>query len=230
MRLDKYLTKCGLGSRAETRKIIKSKKVCVNGTLVVNINLKLDILQDVIEVDNEVLILKEYVYIMLNKPKGVISASTDQQHATVIDLIEGYDHYNLFPIGRLDIDTTGLLILTNDGALTHQLITPKKEKSKTYLCTLRDPFKESYIDKVKAGIKLKDFTAKPGTLCQTADLECLLTITEGKYHQVKRMFIALGNEVIALHRVSMNGLVLDERLPEGDFRELSEEEVKVLKN
>ncbi len=230
MRLDKYLTKCGLGSRTETRKIIKAKRVRVNEEVVTNINLKLNVLQDEVVVDGTILTLKEFVYIMLHKPKGVISAASDHHHTTVIDLIEGYEHYNLFPIGRLDLDTTGLLILSNDGALTHQLITPKKEKPKMYLCTLRDPFEESYIEKIASGIQLKDFVTKPGIVKKTGDKECLLTITEGKYHQVKRMFGALENEITQLHRVSMNGLELDSSLLVGEYRELTIDELKVLKN
>ena len=167
---------------------------------------------------------------MLNKPKGVISASSDKSHKTVVDLFKGYEHYGLFPVGRLDKNTTGLLIITNDGKLTHELISPRRNKPKTYLCTLKKPFENFYIQAIKEGIPLSDFFTKPGIVKKVSDNVCELTIFEGKYHQVKRMFTTLGNEITELHRLSMNELHIDETLKPGEFKELSEEELNILKN
>ena len=227
MRLDKYLAKCGFGSRAITRKIIRAKKVTHRGKIVTNINLKVE---NEVEVDGVPAIYKEFVYLMLNKPKDVVSASTDKTYRTVIDLLEGYDHFDLFPIGRLDLDTTGLLVLTNDGNLTHHIITPSKHKPKTYKCTLKYDLKEEYIEKFVMGVRINNYLTKPAELEIIDNNNCLLTIYEGKYHQVKRMFNAVGNVITELHRISVNGLSIDESLLEGEYRELTETELDILKN
>lgn len=227
MRIDKFLTKTGYGTRSEAKKLITQKRVKINGKLVSKIS---QIVDGPVTVNGIEVIYKEFVYIMLNKPNGVISATKDTQHTTVVDLLKGYEHYDIHPIGRLDIDTTGLLILTNDGSLTHHLTSPKRDKEKTYLCTLKDPFQDDYVQKLATGIPLKDFTTKPAKVKVLNDKQCLLTITEGKYHQVKRMFLYLDNEITDLHRVSMNGLCLDEDLDIGEYRELTLEELNIIKN
>lgn len=227
MRIDKYLAKCGLGSRSETRKLIKARRVKISGVITTNINQKVD---GDVYLDDKPITFKEFVYIMLNKPKGVISAASDKVEKTVVDLIEEYKHYDLFPVGRLDKDTTGLLIVTNDGKLTHNIISPKKNKPKTYICTLRDVVEDDYQEKIEAGVQTRDFLAKPGIYHKITDQKVSLTIFEGKYHQVKKMFLALGNEIVELHRESVNGLVLDKELEFGAYRELTEEELNILKN
>lgn len=227
MRIDKYLAKCGLGSRSETRKLIKAKRVKINGVITTNINQKVD---GEVRLDGEVITFKEFVYIMLNKPKGVISAAKDDNLTTVVDLLTEYAHYDLFPVGRLDKDTTGLLIITNDGKLTHNIISPKKNKPKTYICTLRDKVQPEYKEMVAKGVQTNDFLAKPGEYKELSDYKASLTIYEGKYHQVKKMFLAMNNEVVELHRESVNGLELDTSLDFGVYRELTEEELNILKN
>ncbi len=227
MRLDKYLAKCGHGSRAITRKIIKARRVTYKGEVVTNLNLRVE---NEVEVDGVPAIYKEFVYLMLNKPKDVISASSDRHYKTVIDLLEGYDHFDLHPIGRLDLDTTGLLVLTNDGPLTYHIITPSKNKAKTYKCTLMNELKEEYIDKFLKGVEINDYLTKPAELEIIDKYNCLLTIYEGKYHQVKKMFKSVGNLITELHRVSVNGLKLDDSLLPGEYRELTEDELNTLKN
>lgn len=226
MRLDKYLAKCGYGSRAVTRKIIRAKRVTYKGKIVTNMNLRVE---NEVEVDGIPAVYKEFAYFMLNKPKGVISAASDKTHKTVVDIID-QPHFELHPIGRLDKDTTGLLIITNDGILTKKIITPKNHKPKAYECILKYDVDEEYIEKFKKGVKINNYLTMPAELEIISIRKCVLTIHEGKYHQVKRMFNAVGNEITELHRLSVNGLALDDSLKPGEFRELTEEELDILKN
>src|SRR5690625_1653101 len=167
---------------------------------------------------------------MMNKPDGVISSTEEGPTATVVDLINHPQQGELFPVGRLDKDTVGLLFITNDGKLAHQLLSPKNEYYKTYHCTLRDAVSEEDIVKLETGIELKEFTTKPAKAKQLSSNEVSLSITEGKFHQVKRMFIALGNEVVKLKRTHFATLELDETLNEGEYRKLTAEEIKNLSN
>lgn len=179
---------------------------------------------------------KEYIYLMMNKPAGVISATEDVREKTVIDLLEMEDAvYEPFPVGRLDKDTVGLLLLTNDGGLAHQLLSPKKHVPKTYYALVDGTVTEEDKKAFSAGIMLDDgYVTKPAQLnilrCGEIRSEIELTITEGKFHQVKRMFEAVGKTVVYLKRLSMGPIKLDEDLAEGEYRELTDEEIDLLKN
>ena len=245
MRLDKFLANSGVGSRKEVKELIKQGLVFVNEERIKSSDKNIDENKDIIKVNNKLITYKKHVYIMLNKPKNVISATDDNKHKTVIDLIKGYDTYNIFPVGRLDIDTEGLLILTNDGILTHNLLAPNKHVDKKYYVELRDPVTEEAIEKLESGIELEgDFVTKNAKVEVIENSEepinkktgernpskAYITISEGKYHQVKRMFKAVNNKVEYLKRIQMGNLVLDENLKIGEYRELTEKELKILKN
>jgi len=229
MRIDRFLVRAGIASRKDAKGLIRGKRITVNAEVIKNANVKVDYQQDEICLDGVKIEYKEYVYLMLNKPQGVISATVDEKHKTVIDIVSDYSHYDLHPVGRLDIDTEGLLIITNDGKLTHNIISPKKHIPKTYFARLASKIEVDAIGKFKEGITLGD-----GYECMSAELTILneteieLTIYEGKFHQVKRMFKALDNEVIYLKRIKMNNLDLDNQLELGSYKELSEDELKLL--
>lgn len=228
MRLDKYLSHSGFGSRKDVAKIIKEKRVEVNGKVVTNRNMKLAD-QDTVYVDGEYIFLEEWIYLLLNKPKGVISSTEEGRHQTVIDLIDHPQKGELFPVGRLDKDTTGFLLLTNDGKLSYQLLNPKKDIFKTYNCILKNTVSDEDLRTLEAGIPLKDFKTKPAKAKRISPREVNLSISEGKFHQVKRMFQYLNNEVVELNRVSFGGMELDENLKRGEYRRLTEKELKFLK-
>lgn len=229
MRLDKYLANANLGSRKEVNKLIKKSEISVNGTIVKNPKTDVGYEDDIVYIDIPI-VLEEFIYFMMNKPNGVISSTEEGPTETVIDLIAHPQQGELFPVGRLDKDTVGLLFITNDGKLAHQLLSPKNEYYKTYHVTLRDEVTESDIKQLETGIELKEFTTKPAKAELLNPHEVSLSITEGKFHQVKRMFIALGNEVVKLKRTNFATLELDETLAEGEYRRLSEEEIKKLNN
>lgn len=235
-RLDKILSNLGYGTRNELKKMLKKGIVSVNGVIIKDSSFKVDPENDVIEVNGEQVFYREFIYLMMNKPDGVISATYDNRDETVIDLLE-IDHqvFEPFPVGRLDKDTVGLLFLTNDGELNHRLISPKWHVDKVYYAKIDQKVTEKDIEAFKKGITLDD-----GYLCKEAKLEILnasdegseiqLTIQEGKFHQVKRMFQAVGKEVIYLKRIEFGGIPLDEELEEGEYRELTEEELAHLKS
>lgn len=229
MRLDKYLANANLGSRKEVNKLIKKGDISVNGSIVKHAKMDVDYEDDIVYIDVPI-VLEEFIYFMMNKPDGVISSTEEGPTETVIDLIAHPQQRELFPVGRLDKDTVGLLFITNDGKLAHQLLSPKNEYYKTYRVTLRDEVTKSDIKQLETGIELKEFTTKPAKADLLNSHEVSLSITEGKFHQVKRMFIALGNEVIKLKRTNFATLALDETLAEGEYRRLSEDEIKKLKN
>lgn len=170
------------------------------------------------------------VYIMLNKPKGYISATHDESNRTVIDLIPEYQHLNIFPVGRLDKDTEGLLLITNDGQFSHDLMSPSKHVSKTYEVTSQNPVTKADIDAFKRGIILSDGPVKPAQLTRINETTSQVTIYEGKYHQVKRMFHAIENEVLELKRLKIAKLALDENLKSGEYKLLSDKELKLLQH
>ena len=229
-RLDKVIASRSSFSRKEARNLIKDGNVRVNGELVSKPDMTVNIACDSISLFEKPFKTERFVYIMMNKPAGVLSASRDANTKTVMDLLpEELFRRGLFPAGRLDKDTTGLLIITDDGDFAHQMLSPRKRVPKTYRARLKSPLKVGDLDRLQEGIELKD-----GTVCQPArgrDLSCdgeflaELVITEGKYHQVKRMFAALGNEVLGLNRVAIGTLNLDEKLEPGQSRELNSEEV-----
>ena len=234
MRIDKLLANMGYGSRKEVKKLLKQGVILVNGEVITNPGTHVDPGSDRIFIFGEEVIYKEFVYFMMNKPKGVLSATEDVTQPTVIDLLEEDDrHFRPFPVGRLDKDTTGLLLLTNDGQLAHGLLSPKKGVIKTYYALVEGIFAEDDVQSFQNGIALDD-----GYVTRSAKLsilksgpvrsEVMIEITEGKYHQIKRMFIALGKKVVALKRIAMGPLQLDEDLEEGEYRELTEDELTSL--
>ena len=225
MRLDKFLKDTGFGSRKEVKILIKQKRVSVNDTLVSNEGLSINEEKDVVKVDNQIVKYVKYVYIMLNKPQGVVSATTDNIHTTVIDLINDFKYLDLFPVGRLDIDTEGLLLITNDGALSHNLLSPKKHVDKTYFLKTNHSLTSDDMKKIEDGVYLDNELTLPAKIEKVSEYEYLLTIHEGKFHQVKRMIEAVGKSVTYLKRVSFGPLVLDNNLPLGKYRFLTEEEI-----
>lgn len=229
-RLDKILSHLNYGTRKEVKKLVKDGEVFVNGEIVYNSDMKIDPEKDVIEVFNETIKYDKYVYIMLNKPDGVISATYDPRLETVLDLMPEYQKMGVFPVGRLDIDTEGLLIISNDGILAHNVLSPNKHVDKKYYVKFSGEFKSEYITKVKEGIKIDDFITKPGVLEQISDNEAYITIHEGKFHQVKKMFEVLNMHVDYLRRVEFGGIKLDDTLKLGEYRLLTNEEIEVLKN
>ena len=234
MRIDKMLANLGYGSRKEVKDLLKSGGVKVNDTVVKNGKEQVNPDIDTVTLHGEVIEYKEYIYLMMNKPQGVISATEDHYEETVIDLLELEDAvFSPFPVGRLDKDTEGLLLLTNDGQLAHQLLSPKKHVPKTYFAVIDREVTEEDVLAFQEGVTLDDgYVTKPGKLKILksgirSDIE--LTITEGKFHQVKRMFEAVGKKVVYLQRISMGPLKLDETLELGEYRELTEEEITMLR-
>jgi len=235
MRLDKFLVACAVGSRTEVKNLLKAGRVTVNGKKEKSAKLQINEERDEIRFDGQVLEYEEFVYYMMNKPQGVISATEDSKHRTVLDLLDDIARTKeVFPVGRLDIDTHGLLLLTNDGQLAHALLSPKRHVDKTYLAHVEGIMAQEDVETFVKGIPLKDFT------CQSAKLELVsldsvknqslvrVTIAEGKFHQVKRMVAYCGKEVVDLQRLTMGTLVLDENLERGEWRRLTKEELENL--
>lgn len=229
-RLDKILSNMGIGSRKEVKALVKAGEVFADGVQVSDPGLQIDPDITVISVCGQKLEYKKYIYLMLNKPAGFVSATEDKRMRTVAELVPGeLAHYEPFPVGRLDIDTEGLLIMTNDGQLAHKLLSPKHRVPKVYYAQLNKEAEQEDIDAFKKGVVLDDgYVTLPADLEIIGRGETLVTICEGKYHQVKRMFQAVGKEVIYLKRLSMGGLKLDEDLEIGGIRELTEEELQIL--
>ena len=231
IRLDKFLAEMNIGTRSEVKNHVRKGKITVNGAVCKSPDIKIDENNDVICYENKEITYQKYVYYMLNKPSGVLSATTDKREKTVIDLIEA-NRKDLFPVGRLDKDTEGLLLITNDGLLAHELLSPKKHVNKTYLAHITGTLPKDAIEQFKAGLKVDDeFTAMPAELEILKEPDkCLITIQEGKFHQVKRMFHAVGCEVVYLKRLQMGPLKLDEALKPGEYKLLPDEMVQCLKN
>lgn len=227
MRLDKFLSNANVGTRKEVGQKIKSGRVTVNELQIKSPKVHVKPADD-IKVDNDTIVLEEFIYFMLNKPAGVISSTEEGPRQTVVDLIDHPQVSELFPVGRLDKDTTGLLLITNDGKLAHGLTSPRKDQKKTYRVRLQESVNDSDIRRLTEGIPLKDFTTKPAQAEVLGPMEIELTITEGKFHQVKRMFRYLGNEVIALKRIRFADLELDDTLNPGESRRLNGEELSNL--
>ncbi|ADL07409.1 pseudouridine synthase [Thermosediminibacter oceani] len=231
-RLDKVLSMAGYGSRKDVKKIIKRGEVEVNGRVVTDAGTPVAPAVDSISVSGELLIFKEHIYIMMNKPQGVISATHDRRETTVIDLLEDeFSHRNLFPVGRLDKDAEGLLLLTDDGQLAHRLLSPRKKVEKVYYVEVKGRLVEEDVKAFKEGVFLGDYRALPAKLeiLEAGEVSsALVTIYEGKFHQIKRMMKARGKEVTYLKRLSMGPLKLDENLEPGEWRELTDEEIRIL--
>lgn len=234
MRIDKLLANMGYGSRKEVKKLLKDGAVKVDGMPVKDAKFHVNVAEEEVTVYGDIVEYKEFVYLMMNKPPGVISATEDDVHETVIDLLEEEDViFEPFPVGRLDKDTEGFLLLTNDGQLAHQLLSPKKHVPKKYYAKVEGRVTEADAEAFKKGVILDDgYETKPGelTILHEGDIsEIELVITEGKFHQVKRMFEAVGKKVIYLKRTEMGPLKLDEELELGQYRELTDEELELLK-
>ena len=235
MRLDKLLANMGYGSRKEVKQLLKQKAVTVDGAYVKDAALHVDPEKQDVSVFGERVVYTEFVYFMMNKPPNVISATEDVQDDTVIDLLEPlHQHFKPFPVGRLDKDTEGLLLLTNDGQLAHNLLSPKKHVPKVYYAQIAGLVTEEDCKKFAQGVELDDgYMTKPGELnILKSDLqsEIELTIQEGKFHQVKRMFESVGKRVTYLKRLSMGSLKLDDNLALGEYRELTTKELDDLQN
>lgn len=237
MRLDKYLADMGIGTRSEVKQYIRRKQVLVNGVLSEGPQQKIEPGNDQIVFQGREIAYLEYEYFMFHKPGGCVSAVTDQRYKTVMDYIVEKNRKDLFPVGRLDLDTEGLLLITNDGALSHDLLAPGRHIPKTYFARVSGKVTEEdvrlFADGIDIGEKKITQPAKLQILStESIDGEeyCLseieLTITEGKYHQVKRMFEAVGKEVVYLRRESMGTLMLDNNLKAGEYRPLTKEELE----
>lgn len=229
-RIDKLLAGASSLSRKDVKEMVHRKRITLNGETVTDAGQKIDISSDTVCVDGTPIILKKHIYLMLNKPAGIVSASNSKSEKTVVDLVPADLRRNgLFPAGRLDKDTTGFVLITNDGAFAHRILSPKNHIEKTYIATLQDQIGDSEIAVLEKGLTLRD-----GTQFLPADIEIIsddarqvqIKICEGKYHQIKRMFSAVGNRVTALCRTHMGALELDSALPPGACREISQNELE----
>lgn len=257
MRLDKYLAEMGIGTRSEVKKLIKTKQITVNGVSAARPEMKVEEQRDEVCLRGKKLAYASYEYYLFHKPADCVSATEDALHRTVMDYLKDTVRSDLFPVGRLDIDTEGLLLITNDGALAHELLSPAKHVAKTYYAKVAGKVTEKDVDLFEKGVDIgEEKLTKPAKLvilsndrmtdavhaaCQNAPekgsvpegeeiSEIKLTITEGKFHQVKRMFQAVGKEVLYLKRLSIGPLTLPEDLKPGEYRALTEEEISALKN
>ena len=232
MRLDKYLSNAKIITRSNVTKFLKDNEVLVNGIRISKKDYKIDENNDIIKVNGEVIEYNEFVYFLLNKPSGVVSAVKDNLDKTVVDMID--TEYYIFPVGRLDKDTEGLIILTNDGALAHALTMPQNHVIKKYYALVDKLLDDHEIQEFKNGIKIKDgdgdyYTTKKADIERSGD-GYIVSISEGKYHQVKRMFEHFGSKVTYLKRIAFKNIVLDDKLRIGKYRKLEKEEINDLKN
>ena len=237
IRLDKFLSEMSGWTRSEVKKIVRTGSVTVDGNEVKKPETKIDEKLSIVSVDGRQIKYNKYEYYMLNKPKGFVSATTDREHKTVVDIISSSEKKDLFPVGRLDIDTEGLLLITNDGELAHRLLAPKNHVEKTYYVEVSGILDDVDVDAVEKGLDIGEekntIPAKMEILktdIQNNISSCYLTIHEGKFHQVKRMMKKLGKTVTYLKRVSMGSLILDSKLKKGTYRKLTEQEIIELKN
>ncbi|WP_338012318.1 pseudouridine synthase [Anoxybacteroides amylolyticum] len=234
MRIDKLLANMGFGTRKEVKKLLKSGAVKVDDIIIKDPKTQVNPSEKTVTVWGEEVEYKKFIYLMMNKPPGVISATEDDFEETVVDLLEEEDQrFAPFPVGRLDKDTEGLLLLTNDGQLAHQLLSPKKHVPKTYFAIIEGEVTKADMEAFLRGVVLDDgYETKPSELVILSSglrSEVEVTITEGKFHQVKRMFQAVGKRVVYLKRIQMGPLSLDPTLALGEYRELTEDEVEQLK-
>ena len=225
MRLDKFISDSSAYSRREIKKLVRYRAVTVNGEVVVNADVQVDESAD-IRINGKPILYRKYVYLMLNKPQGYLSATEDKHDPVVTELVpEEYRHFQVFPVGRLDKDTEGLLLLTNDGQFDHALMSPKKKVMKRYYAELDSAALPEDVQTFRAGMEFQEFTAQPAVLEITADpKKIFIEIAEGKFHQVKRMCQRIGKEVLYLKRTAIGPLKLDETLKPGELRELTREE------
>ena len=226
IRLDKFLCEMELGTRSQVKDMIKKGQVSVNGEVIKKSDYKFDETIAKVCVKEKEIYYRKFYYYMLNKPAGVVSATTDNHDKTVLDLLKDAHGKDLFPVGRLDKDTEGLLLITNDGELSHNLLSPKKHVDKTYLVKTAESVTTEMVQALERGVDIgEEKLTLPAKVKVLEDKEIELTITEGKFHQVKRMLKAVDNEVVYLKRLSMGCLKLDETLKLGEYRELTEMEI-----
>lgn len=228
-RIDKIFTSCSVLTRSECALAVKRKRIILNGEIVKTSSQKADIVSDEILLDGKKVDFKKFVYIMLNKPQGVVSASEDGQCKTVIDILPNtFKRKGLFPCGRLDKDTVGLVIITNDGVSSHKRLAPKTHAEKVYYFETADEYSEEDIISIEKGVTLKDgYTTAPSKIKRITKKSGEITLTEGKYHEIKRIFGSLGNKITFLKRISFAGITLDDNLLEGEARYLTNEEEKL---
>ncbi len=229
MRLDRYLCELNIGTRSQVKEFIKKGLVSVNGRTIRLADYRIEEQTDQIAFQGKTLTYRKYVYYMLNKPQGVVSATQDNTAGTVTELLAAEGRKDLFPVGRLDKDTEGLLLLTNDGELAHRLLSPKKHVDKTYLVTVAHSLSEEDIRRLEQGVDIgEDRMTLPAKVAVQSERMIHLTIQEGKYHQVKRMLQAVDNQVTALKRIRFGKIILDEELAPGAYRPLTTQEEKEL--
>ncbi len=230
MRLDKFLSESGVGSRSEVKQFIKKGFIQVNGKNITQADYKVQEIKDCVVYQGQVILYEPFIYYVFHKPSGVVSATKDNVYETILDVIDVPRKEELFPVGRLDVDTEGLLLLTNDGALSHNLLSPKKHVTKVYEVHVSGIVGETEIQLFKAGIELDEFITKPAklevcSLNEDGSSYVKVSIMEGKFHQVKRMFLAVEMEVLYLKRVQMGALCLPYDLTKGSIRKITKEEV-----
>ena len=229
IRLDRWLVTLGLGSRSQVQKLIRSGAVTLDGMPMKDPSHSCDERTQRIAMRGQEIDGRLMRHVMLHKPAGLLTAARDKKQPTVMDLLpESYAAIGCMPVGRLDKDTTGLLLLTTDGEMNHRLLAPARHVDKTYRAVVEGELRPEHVAAFAAGLHLSDFDAQPARLEIRSPHEGLVTVHEGKFHQVKRMFAAVGCQVTQLHRVRFGSLTLDESLPEGQWRELTEEEVAAL--
>lgn len=230
MRLDRLISSQGKFSRSEVKKLIRDGLVTVNGEKATTSDMQVDPAVSEVVIAGEPFTYREHIYLMLNKPEGVVSATDDRLHKTVLDLVPPeFDRPGLFPAGRLDADTTGFVLITDDGDFAHRILSPKNHVEKTYIAELADPITDEDVAKLEEGIVLKDgFECLPAKIEVLEDRKIEIRICEGKYHQIKRMLAATGNRVIVLKRTKIGGLPLDIDLLPGKCREITQEELDVI--
>lgn len=226
MRLDKFFSQTGTLTRSQVQKQLKLGKVTVNGETIKKADYKVDPDKDEIRYNENKIVYRRFVYIMMNKPRGVVSATEDRDQKTVLDLLpEDLLKFDLFPCGRLDKDTTGLVVLTNDGISAHNALSPKKHVEKKYSFETADAYSDADVTAIESGITLKDgYSTKPCKIERISETEGYIYLTEGKYHEIKRLFGARSNKITKLGRIGFGKLEIGD-LPEGDWRYLTEEEI-----
>lgn len=230
VRLDKMLSECGVATRSEAAKACRAGAVTVNGTVVKKSDVHVDPDTDAVVYCGKTVCYRKFVYLMLNKPDGYISATEDGRDPVVTELLPAeYRRMGLFPCGRLDKHTLGLMLLTNDGALSHRLLAPKSHVTKSYGFRVKHPLEREEINALERGVDIGGYTTMLCRVVMKNDCEGTIFITEGKYHQIKRMMEAVDNRIVALERLTFGPLTLDEALARGEWRELTEEEIALLR-
>lgn len=228
MRLDKFVSDAIGITRRDSKNLIKKGLVSVNGAIIKDVGANVNETAELI-IDGRKAEYKKFIYLMMNKPQGYISATDDKRQKTVLDLLpDSFSRYDLFPAGRLDIDTEGFLLLTNDGQTAHNLLSPSKKVGKEYFARLEKSLSEKDASAIEQGVDIGGYITKPSKIEKQSDTECVITIVEGKFHQVKKMFEAVGNKVVYLKRISFASLPLDPNLALGEYRFLTEEEIDII--